>query len=85
MPSMFSYDPYIVRITPNQLKLIRTFYTVPIDQSGKFNVKKRNKKFIKKIVQQFMMNKQEFGLRLNRLSNNLKTPELLPKEPREGS
>ena len=41
---------YLVRITPNQLKLIRTFYTVPINRVGDLTLKKETKTFMKKIV-----------------------------------
>lgn len=46
----FHLDPYIIRLTPVQLKLIRMFYTVPIDQIGKLELKQSTKRFIKNIV-----------------------------------
>jgi len=46
----YQHDPYIIRLTPTQLKLIRMFYTVPIDQIGKLDLKKETKYFIKKII-----------------------------------
>ncbi|KOO52206.1 DNA repair protein RecO [Viridibacillus arvi] len=45
----FHQDPYIIRLTPTQLKLIRMFYSVPIEKIGKLTLKKETKKFIKKI------------------------------------
>ncbi len=44
----YRHDPYIIRLTPTQLKLIRMFYAVPIDQIGKLELKKETKYFIKK-------------------------------------
>ncbi|GEK35225.1 DNA repair protein RecO [Kurthia sibirica] len=46
----FHRDPYIIRLTPTQLKLIRMFYMTPIDQIGKLELKKDTKRFIKNIV-----------------------------------
>ena len=46
----FHQDPYIIRLTPTQLKLIRMFYTTPIDQIGNLTLKKETKRFIKNIV-----------------------------------
>ncbi|WP_102691298.1 DNA repair protein RecO [Rummeliibacillus pycnus] len=46
----FHRDPYLIRLTPTQLKLIRMFYNVPIDQIGKLTLKKETKGFIRKIV-----------------------------------
>ncbi|AMW98738.1 DNA repair protein RecO [Rummeliibacillus stabekisii] len=46
----FHLDPYLIRLTPTQVKLIRMFYTVPIDQIGKLTLKKETKQFIRKIV-----------------------------------
>ena len=46
----FHQDPYIIRLSPTQLKLIRMFYNVPIDQIGRLDLKKGTKQFIKKLV-----------------------------------
>lgn len=46
----FHHDPYLIRLTPTQVKLIRMFYTVPIENIGKLDLKKETKLFIKKIV-----------------------------------
>lgn len=46
----FHKDPYIIRLTPTQLKLIRMFYRTPIDQIGKLELKKETKRFIENIV-----------------------------------
>jgi len=46
----FHQDPYLIRLTPTQVKLIRMFYNVSIDQIGKLTLKKETKGFIRKIV-----------------------------------
>ena len=43
----FYVDPYIIRLSPKQLKLIRMFYTVPIEQVGKLELKKETKRLLK--------------------------------------
>ncbi|MEK9198746.1 DNA repair protein RecO [Ureibacillus sp. FSL E2-3493] len=58
----FHLDPYIIRLTPTQLKLIRMFYSVPIDQIGKLDLKKGTKQFIKKIVSTIY--EEQTGIRL---------------------
>lgn len=58
----FHHDPYIIRLTPTQLKLIRMFYSVPIDQIGKLELKKGTKQFIKKIVTTIY--EEQTGIRL---------------------
>lgn len=72
----FEIDPYLIRLTPSQVKLIRTFYTVPIDQVGKLALKKETKGFIKKIVRTIYS--EQVGLRLKSqgfLDQMDKTPE----------
>ncbi|AYC29609.1 DNA repair protein RecO [Paenisporosarcina cavernae] len=58
----FEVDPYIIRLTPTQLKLIRLFMEVPIEQVGKLEIKKETKQFIKKIVRTIY--DEQTGLRL---------------------
>lgn len=58
----YHLDPYIIRLTPTQLKLIRMFYTVPIDQISKLELKKGTKQFIKKIVTTIY--EEQTGIRL---------------------
>ncbi|MGN7410652.1 MULTISPECIES: DNA repair protein RecO [unclassified Sporosarcina] len=75
----FHTDPYIVRITPAQLKLIRTFATVPITQVGSLTLKKSTKQFMKKLVRQIY--DEQVGLRLKSrsfLDQLDRTPNLLP-------
>ncbi|MEK4486505.1 DNA repair protein RecO [Psychrobacillus sp. FSL H8-0484] len=78
----FSIDPYLIRLTPAQVKLIRTFYTVPINQVGKLSLKKESKGFIKKIVRTIY--NEQVGIRLKSqgfLDQMEKTPEFFnPKK-----
>ena len=57
----FQMDPYLIRITPTQLKLIRTFYTVPINRVGNLTLKKETKQFMKKIVRTIYDEQLGFG------------------------
>ena len=83
----FSIDPYIIRLSPSQVKLIRTFYTVPIDQVGKLTLKKETKGFIKKIVRTIYS--EQVGIRLKSqhfLDQMEKTPEFfIPKKENPSS
>ncbi|MGB2991072.1 MAG: DNA repair protein RecO [Paenisporosarcina sp.] len=77
----FSVDRYIIRLTPAQVKLIRTFYTVPIEQVGKLTLKKETKTFIKKIVRTIY--EEQTGIRLKTRSfiEQLdRSPEYFPKK-----
>lgn len=58
----FHTDPYIIRLTPAQVKLIRMFATVPIEKIGKLELKKETKRFIKKIVTTIF--EEQTGMRL---------------------
>lgn len=73
----FRLDPYLIRLSPKQLKLIRMFYKVPIDQVGKLELKKETKQFIKKIVTTIF--EEQTGIRLKTRSfieQLERTPEL---------
>lgn len=77
----FSLDPYIIRLTPTQLKLIRMFYTVSIEQVGKLDLKPQTKQFIKKIVTTIY--EEQTGIRLKSrafIEQLERTPILYPKE-----
>lgn len=58
----YHVDPYIIRLNPTQLKLIRMFATVPIESIGKLELKRETKQFIKKIVT--TMYEEHTGMRL---------------------
>ncbi|WP_107838044.1 DNA repair protein RecO [Metasolibacillus meyeri] len=58
----YHHDPYIIRLSPTQLKLIRMFYMMPIEQVGKLDLKPQTKMFIKKIVTTIY--EEQTGIRL---------------------
>lgn len=75
----FQLDPYIIRLSPTQLKLIRMFYSVSIDQVGKLELKPQTKSFIKKIVTTIY--EEQTGIRLKSRSfieQLERTPQLKP-------
>lgn len=77
----FEVDRYIIRLSPAQVKLIRTFYTVPIEQVGKLTLKKETKTFIKKIVRTIY--EEQTGIRLKSRSfiDQLdRSPQYFPKK-----
>ncbi len=76
----FNVDPYIIRLTPPQVKLIRTFYNVPIEQVGKLTLKKETKSFMKKIVRTIY--EEQTGIRLKSrlfLDQLDRSPQYFPK------
>ncbi|MEG0259794.1 MAG: DNA repair protein RecO [Lysinibacillus sp.] len=74
-------DRYIIRLTPTQLKLIRMFYTVPIEQIGKLDLKKETKYFIKKIVTTIYEEQTGIRLKTKKFIEQLeRTPELQPRK-----
>ncbi|MBD8031865.1 MULTISPECIES: DNA repair protein RecO [Solibacillus] len=79
----FHMDQYIIRLSPTQLKLIRMFYTVPIDQVGKLELKSQTKQFIKKIVTTIY--EEQTGIRLKSRSfiEQLERTPLLQREKKE--
>lgn len=62
----FHVDPYLIRLSPAHLRLIRTFYTVPIEQVGKLTLKPATKKFMRKIIRTIY--DEQVGLRLKSAS-----------------
>ena len=79
----FHLDPYIIRLSPTQLKLIRMFYTVPIEQVGKLELKPQTKQFIKKIVTTIY--EEQTGIRLKSRSfiEQLERTPLLQREKKQ--
>ncbi|MER1986112.1 MAG: DNA repair protein RecO [Solibacillus sp.] len=76
----FHLDAYIIRLTPTQLKLIRMFYTLSIEQVGKLDLKPQTKQFIKKIVTTIY--EEQTGIRLKSrafIEQLERTPELKPR------
>ncbi|HSO56992.1 MAG TPA: DNA repair protein RecO [Paenisporosarcina sp.] len=77
----FSIDRYLIRLTPAQVKLIRTFYTVPIEQVGKLTLKKETKTFIKKIVRTIYEEQTGIRLKTRLFIDQLdRSPEYFPKK-----
>lgn len=82
----FATDPYSVKITPTQLKLIRTFYTVPINQVGNLTLKKETKNFMKKIVRTIYDEQLGVWFKSRAFLDQLEsTPALLPKKEKPAS
>lgn len=80
----YHQDPYIIRLSPTQVKLIRMFYTMPIDRIGKLELKKGTKQFIKKIVTTIY--EEQTGIRLksrNFIEQLERTPLLTRKQSNE--
>lgn len=79
----FHLDSYIIRLTPTQLKLIRMFYSLPIEQVGKLDLKAQTKQFIKKIVTTIY--EEQTGIRLKSRSfiEQLERQPLLKREVRD--
>lgn len=77
----FSVDRSAVKITPTQLKLIRTFYTVPIHKVGNLTLKKETKMFIKRIVRTVYDEQLGIWFKSRSFLDQLeKTPALLPRK-----
>lgn len=82
----FAIDPYAVKLTPTQLKLIRTFYTVPIHQVGNLSLKKETKDFMKKIVRTIYDEQIGVWFKTRAFLDQLEaTPALLPKKENPAS
>ncbi|WP_438310994.1 DNA repair protein RecO [Sporosarcina sp. FA9] len=82
----FHTDKYSVRITPNQLKLIRTFATVPISSVGDLTLKKETKTFLKRIVRTVYDEQLGVYFKTRAFLDQLETtPNLLPikRAPKE--
>ncbi|SIT82282.1 DNA repair protein RecO [Edaphobacillus lindanitolerans] len=58
----FELDRHLVRLSPAQVRLIRTFYTVPIEQVGKLTLKPATKAFMRKLVRTIY--DEQVGIRL---------------------
>jgi len=79
----YHLDPYIIRLTPTQLKLIRMFYNVPIDQVGKLQLKAQTKSFIKKIVTTIYEEQTGIRLKSRAFIEQLERTPLLYREKKE--
>ncbi|AXH98981.1 DNA repair protein RecO [Sporosarcina sp. PTS2304] len=77
----FSVDPYIIRLSPTQIKLIRMFYTVPLDQIGKLTLKKTTKTFMQKLVSTIYQEQTGIYLKSRKFIEQLdRTPELQKRQ-----
>lgn len=73
----FHVDPYIIRLSPTQTKLIRMFYTVPLDSIGKLELKKPTKQFMQKLVSTIYQEQTGIFLKSRKFIEQLeRTPEL---------
>lgn len=73
----FGVDPYIIRLSPTQIKLIRMFYTVPLDQIGALTLKKTTKTFMQKLVSTIYHEQVGIYLKSRKFIEQLeRTPEL---------
>ncbi|WP_010303371.1 DNA repair protein RecO, partial [Kurthia senegalensis] len=81
----FHQDAYIIRLTPTQLKLIRMFYLMPIDQLGELTLKKETKKFIKNIVSTIYEEQTGMRFKSKKFIEQLeRTPLLFSKDKKKG-
>lgn len=77
----FHLDRYMIRLAPTHIKLIRTFYTVPIHRVGDLTLKKETKALIKKIVRTIYDEQIGVYFKARKFLDTLEaTPELLPRE-----
>lgn len=77
----FHLDRYIIRLSPALVKLIRTFFFVPIERVGSLTLKKESKTLLKQIVRTIY--EEQAGIRLksrNFLEQLERTPEFLPQK-----
>lgn len=77
----FEVDPYIIRLSPALVKLIRTFYFVPIERVGGLTLKRETKSLLKGIVRTIYEEKAGIRLKSRQFLEQLeRTPEFLPKK-----
>lgn len=77
----FHQDPYILKLTPAHIRLIRTFYTVPIHQVGNISLKKETKQLMKKLVRTIYDEQLGVYFKTRKFLDTLEaTPALLPKK-----
>lgn len=82
----FTTDLHAVKLTPTQLKLMRTFYRVPIHQVGNLTLKKETKFFMKQIVRRIYDDQIAIWFKSRAFLDQLEaTPQLLPKKEKPAS
>ncbi|WP_088008000.1 DNA repair protein RecO [Indiicoccus explosivorum] len=75
----FHVDPYIIRLSPALVKVIRTLYSVPIERVGSLKLKKESKQLLKTIIR--TVYEEQAGIRLKSrqfLEQLERTPAFLP-------
>ncbi|AQQ52971.1 DNA repair protein RecO [Planococcus lenghuensis] len=75
----FHVDPYIIRLSPALIKVIRMLYSVPIERVGSLTLKKESKQLLKTIIR--TVYEEQAGIRLKSrqfLEQLERTPEFLP-------
>lgn len=73
----FGIDPYIIRLSPTYVKLIRMFYSVPLSDIGKLELKSITKTFMQKLINTIY--DEQIGVHLKSrgfLEQLQRTPEL---------
>lgn len=76
----FHMDRYVIKLTATHIKLIRTFYTVPIHRVGNLTLKKETKHLMKKIVRTLYDDHTGIYFKSRKFLDALEaTPDLLPK------
>lgn len=82
----FHLDRFVIKLAPTHIKLIRTFYTVPIHRVGDLTLKKETKMLMKKIVRTIYDEQMGTFFKARKFLDALEqTPALLPKEKNPGS
>lgn len=82
----FHLDRYMVRLSPTHIKLIRTFYTVPIHRVGNLTLKKETKHLMKKIVRTIYDEQIGVYFKSRNFLDTLEAmPELLPQKKKPES
>ena len=73
-------DPYIIRLKPAHVRLIRMFYNVPVDQIGKISLKPETKHIIKTIVSTIYEEQTGIRLKSKKFIDQLEKMQLPPKQ-----
>lgn len=76
----FHLDPYIIRLKPAHIRLIRMFYNVPVDQIGKISLKPETKHIIKTIVSTIYEEQTGIRLKSKKFIDQLEKMKLPPKQ-----
>lgn len=73
----FHHDRYLIQLSPTMIKLIRMFFTVPINQVGELTLKPETKQLLKRIVRTLYDEQIGIYFKSRKFLETLeKTPEL---------